>query len=65
MLYYRDVHYPGTTTPALHERTGKPLHKPTLSSGELAYSLIAKAIVDHGYSLDWAAIEELSRLLRR
>jgi len=63
-MYYSDIHYPGTGKTALNETTGQPLHEGTLSSGRLAFAVIAKSIVEHGWALDWQHVDELSRLLR-
>jgi hypothetical protein len=64
MLYYSDIQHPNRhSKPLLDVATGRPLNVDTLSSGELAFASIAKAIVDHGCSLDWVSIEELKKLL--
>ena len=66
MLYYSDIQHPNRRPkPLLDVSTGHPLNIDTLSSGELAFASIAKAIVDHGCSLDWKSIEELKELLDR
>lgn len=64
-MYYEDVCSPISGEPALDQTTGEPLRAGTLSSGQFGYAVIARAIVDHGWALDWPHIEELIRLLRR
>jgi hypothetical protein len=64
MICYSDVVYPHKQKAALNPRTGAPLNAGTLSGGELGFARIAKVIVDNRQSLDWAAIDELYRLLK-
>jgi hypothetical protein len=63
-MYYSDIHYPGSGKAALDETTGQPLHEGTLSSGRLAFAVIARVIVEHSWALDRQHVDELTRLLR-
>lgn len=64
MPSYSDVVYPHKGTQALNPQTGSIRFSGTLSSGELAFAKIAKVVVEYGWALDGAGIDELNRLMR-
>lgn len=64
MIFYKDIVHPSSGRPALDANTGTLLDEGLLSSGQTSFAIIAKAIVDHGFSLDEKAVLELCRLLR-
>lgn len=64
MIRYSNVRYPHRpSSTVLDQTTGTPVQQDSMSSGELAFATIARAIVDHGRSLDWECIAELKVLL--
>jgi hypothetical protein len=61
---YADVCHPYGKRPALDPVTGEIFCEGTLSSGEYAFAVIAKSIVDGGWHMDATLTQEVIRLLR-